>query len=111
MFCFCFQSPSLKLQALEADSGPHEASVDSQPPDNPPAQHQPLAAEDKSLQLDHKLLLHPPPSPHAQDPHRMEPSQPGRTAGAQNLLPTRSFLDYSNLSLQRCHQCQRRSIW
>lgn len=71
MFCFCFQSPSLKLQALEAEA--HEAPGDSQPPEKPPAQHQPLAAEDKSLQLGHKLLLHPEP-------------QPGRTAGA--LLPT-----------------------
>lgn len=72
MFCFCFQSPSLKLQALEADL---EASLDPQSEDAPAAQHQPLAAVEKSL------LLHPPPSPPAEDQHISDPAQPGRTAG------------------------------
>lgn len=97
MFCFCFQSPSLKLQALEADSGPHEASADSQPQENPPAQHQPLAAEDKSLQPGHRLLLHPPPTPHAPDPRMNEPSQPGRTAGGFFSTTTSSVSALVNL--------------
>ncbi|TNM99589.1 hypothetical protein fugu_012622 [Takifugu bimaculatus] len=70
MFCFCFQSPSLKLQALEADLGPQEASVAPESHDIPPAQHQALAAAGKSL------LLHPPPSPHTEDQHIKDPSQP-----------------------------------
>ncbi|XP_029306167.1 protein FAM13A-like isoform X2 [Cottoperca gobio] len=53
-------SPSLKLQALEADLGPLSSPVDPQAQDNLPVQHQPLFTEEQSLYLTHKLLL---PSP------------------------------------------------
>lgn len=75
MFCFCFQSPSLKLQALEADSGPLEAPLDPQAQDNLPAQSQPLSAEERSLYLTHKLILQP---PLAEDQDMVDPSQPGK---------------------------------
>lgn len=79
MFCFCFQSPSLKLQALEGDLGPSEAPVDPKARDYLPAQQQPLPAEEKSLDMSHKLLLHLPPSPPAQDRQTVDLSQPGKT--------------------------------
>lgn len=75
MFCFCFQSPSLKLQALEADSGPLEAPLDPQAQDNLPAHSQPLSAEEKSLCLTHRLLFHP---PLAEDQEMVDQAQPGK---------------------------------
>lgn len=78
MFCFCFQSPSLKLQALEAESGPSPAQVETQVGDSSPSQQQPLSTEQQSLYLSHKLLLHLPPSPPAQENHTVDSSQPGK---------------------------------
>ncbi|KAM9345132.1 protein FAM13A-like [Symphorus nematophorus] len=72
-------SPSLKLQALEADMGPLPPPVDPQSQDNPPAQQQPLSTKEQSLYLTHKLLLHPPPSPPAQDQQMVDSSQPVQT--------------------------------
>ncbi|XP_054456356.1 protein FAM13B-like isoform X2 [Anoplopoma fimbria] len=60
-------SPSLKLQALEADFGPLPSPVDPQMQDNLPAQQQPLFTEEQNLYLTHELLLSP-SSPPAQDP-------------------------------------------
>lgn len=79
MFCFCFQSPSLKLQALEADLGPLAPPLDPQAQDNLPAQQQPLSTEDQSLYLTNKLLLHPASSPPAQAQQTVDSSQPGKT--------------------------------
>ncbi|XP_074502338.1 protein FAM13A-like isoform X1 [Sebastes fasciatus] len=70
-------SPSLKLQALEADLGPLPAPVDPQAQDNLPAQQQPLCTEEQSLYLTHKLLLHSPSPPPAQD--QVGSSQSGHT--------------------------------
>ncbi|KAI3363325.1 hypothetical protein L3Q82_011951, partial [Scortum barcoo] len=75
MFCFCFQSPSLKLQALEADLGPLPTPADPQAQDNLPVQHQPLSTGERSLYLTHSLLCHPPPSPPSQDQHTVDSSQ------------------------------------
>ncbi|XP_051284481.1 protein FAM13A-like isoform X3 [Dicentrarchus labrax] len=72
-------SPSLKLQALEADLGTLPPPVDPQGPDNLPAQQQPLSTEEQSLYLTHKLLLHPPPSPPGQDQQTVDSSQPVHT--------------------------------
>ncbi|KAM9808648.1 protein FAM13C [Syngnathus typhle] len=68
MFCFCFQSPSLKLQALEADFSPPDLEQED-PRDlkNLPANQQPLLSRQPSPRLDHKLLFHSPPSTPAQD--------------------------------------------
>ncbi|XP_054654812.1 protein FAM13C isoform X2 [Dunckerocampus dactyliophorus] len=69
MFCFCFQSPSLKLQALEADMGPPPNPAPEDPGDqkNPPAHPQPLLNREPSLHADHMPLLHSPPSAPTQD--------------------------------------------
>ncbi|XP_010787259.1 protein FAM13C isoform X1 [Notothenia coriiceps] len=77
MFCFCFQSPSLKMQALEADSGPPSSPTDPQGQDYLPAQTQPLSTEEQSLVLTHKLLLPSPPCTPAQD--REDPPQSGHS--------------------------------
>lgn len=79
MFCFCFQSPSLKLQALEGDPGPSEAQLDPKAWDHPPAREQPVPTEDKRPGATHKLHLHLPPSAPAQDQQTVDPSLPGRT--------------------------------
>ncbi|TNN70589.1 Protein FAM13C [Liparis tanakae] len=64
MFCFCFQSPFLKLHALEADSGPLPSRVETQIQDNLPEQRPPPYAEEENLYSTHKRLLHsPPPAP------------------------------------------------
>ncbi len=76
MFCFCFQSPFLKLQALEADSGPLPPPVDPKAQDNLPAQQQPRSSEEQNLCWSHKMLLHP--SPSAQDQQTVDSSQPGK---------------------------------
>ncbi|XP_036980349.1 protein FAM13B-like [Acanthopagrus latus] len=68
-------SPSLKLQALEADLGPLPSSGDPQSQENPPAQQQPLSAEKQSLFLTHRLPLHSPPSPPAQEQQIVDSSQ------------------------------------
>lgn len=73
MFCFCFQSPSLKLQALEADLGPAPAQEDTQVQDNLP-----FSSHDQSLYFNQKLPLHSPPSSPAQDQHTVDSSQPGK---------------------------------
>ncbi|XP_068597108.1 protein FAM13C-like [Brachionichthys hirsutus] len=72
-----WKSPSLKLQALEADLGPMPPPVDPQAQDRLPAQQQPLSAEEESLYLTHELLLHP--SPSTQD-HQAVDSQPAFTS-------------------------------
>ncbi|XP_050932838.1 protein FAM13A isoform X17 [Lates calcarifer] len=74
-----YDSPSLKLQALEADLGPPPAPVDPQVQDNRPAQQQPLSTEEQSQYLPHKLLLHSPPSSPAQDKYTVDSSQPAHT--------------------------------
>ncbi|KAM6923197.1 protein FAM13A-like isoform 1-T1 [Lycodopsis pacificus] len=61
-------SPSSKLQALDADFGPPPSPVDPQVQDNLPAQQQPLFTEVKNQNLTHKLPLHSPSSPPARDP-------------------------------------------
>ncbi|TMS04651.1 Protein FAM13C [Larimichthys crocea] len=67
-------SPSLKLQALEGDLGSLPPTGDPEAQDNLPAQQQqPLSTEEQSLT--HKLLLHLPPSPPAQDQQTLESSQ------------------------------------
>ncbi|XP_070697691.1 protein FAM13A-like [Pempheris klunzingeri] len=81
-------SPSLKLQALEADLGPLPPPADSQAQENLPTQQQPLFAEEQSLYLTHKLLLHPPPSPPAQDQHIMDSSQPVHTPSPRSAEPS-----------------------
>ncbi|XP_028279021.1 protein FAM13A-like isoform X2 [Parambassis ranga] len=60
-------SPSLKLQALEADMGPLPTPEDPKAQENLPAQQQPLSAEVQGFYLTHKLLLHSPASPPALD--------------------------------------------
>lgn len=79
MFCFCFQSPFLKLQALEADLGLLPSLADPRAEDNPPAQDQPLSIDDQSLFLTHKLQLHQPPSSTPQDQHTVNSSQSGKS--------------------------------
>ncbi|XP_029961716.1 protein FAM13A-like [Salarias fasciatus] len=70
------KSPSLKLQALEADSGPPPAPADPQAQGSLPALQQPLTAETQSLCLSHKLLLQSPPSPPAQGQRTADSPQP-----------------------------------
>ncbi|KAM8852502.1 protein FAM13A-like [Synchiropus picturatus] len=55
------ESPSVKLQALEADSGPLSAPDDPQAPDKPSILYQPMSKE-TSLPLSHKPLLHSSPA-------------------------------------------------
>ncbi|XP_069000580.1 protein FAM13A-like isoform X1 [Embiotoca jacksoni] len=90
-------SPSLKLQALEADLGPPPAPPDPQARDNLPAQQQPLSTELQSLYLTHQLLLHSPPSPPAQDQHTVESSQPVHTP-SPDLSESSSVLSTSSHS-------------
>uniref|UniRef100_A0A3P8QGM0 FAM13A-like domain-containing protein n=1 Tax=Astatotilapia calliptera TaxID=8154 RepID=A0A3P8QGM0_ASTCA len=78
MFCFCFQSPSLKLQALEADLGPPLASGDPEPQDNLPAQQQPLSNESQRLNLTHSLPLAP-----SQEQQTVDSSPPAHTPSPQ----------------------------
>lgn len=85
MFCFCFQSPSLKLQALEADLGPLPPPGEPQSQENLPAQQQPLSAEKQSLFLTHRLPLASPPSPPAQEQQTVNSSQLGMRM-AMNLI-------------------------
>lgn len=84
MFCFCFQSPSLKLQALEGDPGPSDPQIDPKAWDRPLAREQPVPAEDKRPGTTHKLLLHLPPSAPAQDRQIVDSSLSGRTEKMQN---------------------------
>ncbi|XP_057703619.1 protein FAM13C [Corythoichthys intestinalis] len=68
MFCFCFQSPSLKLQALEADlSSPDSEHEELRDLKNLSGPQQPLLSRQSSLHLDHKPLFHSPPTTPAQD--------------------------------------------
>ncbi|XP_077351442.1 protein FAM13C isoform X3 [Festucalex cinctus] len=68
MFCFCFQSPSLKLQALEADFSPSDPEQeDPRDQKNLPGQQQPLLSRQPSPRLDHKPVFHSPPTTPAQD--------------------------------------------
>uniref|UniRef100_A0A3Q2ZBM8 Protein FAM13A n=2 Tax=Kryptolebias marmoratus TaxID=37003 RepID=A0A3Q2ZBM8_KRYMA len=62
-------SPSLKLQALEGDSGPPPESLDPQAQDNLPAQPLPMETQ-------HLYLSHTPPLPPSLDQHAVESSQP-----------------------------------
>ncbi|KAK9541393.1 hypothetical protein VZT92_001438 [Zoarces viviparus] len=61
-------SPSFKLQALDADLGTPPSPVDPQVQDNLAAQQQPLFTEVNNLNLTHKLPLHSPSSPPARGP-------------------------------------------
>lgn len=99
MFCFCFQSASLKLQALEGDPGPSEAPLDPEARDHPPAREQPLPAEDKRPGTTHKLLLHLPPSPPAQDQQTVDPSHTGKTEimRLQLQFPVRILHGYQSI--------------
>ncbi|XP_035029084.2 protein FAM13B [Hippoglossus stenolepis] len=72
-------SPFLKLQALEADSGSLPAAGDPQVGDSLPAEQQPFSPEEQSLYLSHKPFLHLPPSPPAQDYNTVDLSQPVQT--------------------------------
>nr|XP_046257162.1 uncharacterized protein LOC124065646 isoform X2 [Scatophagus argus] len=90
-------SPSLKLQALEADVGPLPPLEDSQAQDDLPAQPQPLCTEEHSLYLTHKLVLHPPPSPAAQDRQTVESSQPAHSP-SPNSSASSPFLSTAVLS-------------
>ncbi|XP_045926895.1 protein FAM13B-like isoform X1 [Micropterus dolomieu] len=74
-----YDSPSLKLQALEADLGPLPTPGDPQAQDNLPAQQQPLSTEEQNLYLTHKLPLHSPQSPPAQNQHMDDSTQPEHT--------------------------------
>ncbi|XP_063731213.1 protein FAM13A-like [Eleginops maclovinus] len=65
-------SPSLKMQALEADLGPPSSPVDPEGQDYPPALQQPLSSEEQSLVLTQK-----PPSTPAQD--RLDSPQSGHS--------------------------------
>ncbi|KAM7408509.1 hypothetical protein PAMA_002303 [Pampus argenteus] len=69
------KSPSLKLQALEADLGSSPASMDLQAQDNLPAQEQPLFTEEPRMHLNHNLLPHSSPTPSAQDQDTVDSSQ------------------------------------
>ncbi|XP_056291074.1 protein FAM13A-like isoform X2 [Pseudoliparis swirei] len=60
------KSPFLKLQALEADSGPLPSRVEAQIQDNLPAQQPPPYTEEQNLYLTHKRLLHSPPPAQSQ---------------------------------------------
>uniref|UniRef100_UPI0037E869DF protein FAM13C-like n=1 Tax=Semicossyphus pulcher TaxID=241346 RepID=UPI0037E869DF len=80
-------SPSLKLQALEADMGPL-LPLDPKAQDNLPAKQQPLSPEKQSLFLSEKLLLHPPPSPPPQDQHAVDSSQPEHITSPQSSAST-----------------------
>ncbi|XP_030603827.1 protein FAM13C-like isoform X2 [Archocentrus centrarchus] len=73
-----WKSPSLKLQALDADLGPPFAPGDHEAQDNLPAQQQPLSNESQSLHLTHKL-----PLPPAQDQHTVDSSSPAHTPSPQ----------------------------
>ncbi|XP_019715759.1 protein FAM13C isoform X2 [Hippocampus comes] len=80
MFCFCFQSPSLKLQALEADFSPPGLEQEDPPEQkNLPAHQQPLlSGQQPSPRFQHEPLLHSPPTTPAQDTidsSRRTPSQ------------------------------------
>ncbi|XP_062287022.1 protein FAM13B-like [Scomber scombrus] len=72
-------SPSLKLQALEADLTSPSASLDPQAQDNLPAQQQPLFTEEPRMHLNHELHLHLPPLSPAQDQDTVDSSQPVNT--------------------------------
>ncbi|XP_068184330.1 protein FAM13A-like isoform X2 [Antennarius striatus] len=78
-------SPSLKLQALESDLGPMTPSVDPQAQESLPAQQQPQSAEEESLYMTYKLLLHPSPSPSTHD-HQTVDSQPEFTSSPHSSL-------------------------
>ncbi|XP_061915111.1 protein FAM13C isoform X2 [Entelurus aequoreus] len=66
MFCFCFQSPSLKLQALEADTGPPNPAPEDQK--SLPAHRQPPSS--------HTPVLHSPPPVERPQPVDSSPSGP-----------------------------------
>ncbi|XP_026046981.1 protein FAM13A-like isoform X1 [Astatotilapia calliptera] len=73
-----WKSPSLKLQALEADLGPPLASGDPEPQDNLPAQQQPLSNESQRLNLTHSLPLAP-----SQEQQTVDSSPPAHTPSPQ----------------------------
>ncbi|XP_025753340.1 protein FAM13B isoform X3 [Oreochromis niloticus] len=85
-------SPSLKLQALEADLGPPLASGDPEPQDNLPAQQQPLSNESQRLNLTHHLPLAPP-----QEQQTVDSSPPAHTPSPQlsDSNPVHSTSAYS----------------
>ncbi|XP_062257591.1 protein FAM13B-like isoform X1 [Platichthys flesus] len=72
-------SPFLKLQALEAESGSPPAAGDPRVGDSRPAEQQPFSPEEQSLYLNHKPFLNLPPSPPAQDYNTVDLSQPAQT--------------------------------
>ncbi|XP_008278639.1 protein FAM13A-like isoform X2 [Stegastes partitus] len=91
----CSDSPSLKLQALEADPGPPPAPGDPQAQDNLPAQQQPFPTEAESFYLTQKQLLHSPPSPPVQDQHTVNSSQPVHIPSPHLSSPVPSTATYS----------------
>nr|XP_043901430.1 protein FAM13A-like isoform X2 [Solea senegalensis] len=77
------KSPSLKLQALEADLGPVSAARDQDRVVQdvlPVLQQPPSTEEQQSLYLSPKLFFHSPPSPPAQDHNLIGLSQPVETS-------------------------------
>ncbi|XP_072247683.1 protein FAM13A-like [Leuresthes tenuis] len=86
-----YDSPSLKLQALEADSGPAPEPGDPQAQDSLPAEQQPLA-EAQSLHFSHT----PPLSPF-QEQHTGDPSPPEHIASpsSSESSPVLSTASYS----------------
>lgn len=92
MFCFCFQSPSLKMHALEADLGPPSSPIDPQGQDYLPAQTQPLSTEEQSLVLTHKLLLPSPPGTPAQDREDSPQSGKSKAMKCRDTVVTMSFV-------------------
>lgn len=89
----CSDSPSLKLQALEADIGPSPAPGDPQAQDNLPALQQPFSTESENLYLTQKQILYSPSSPPAQD--TVNSSQPAHIPSPHLSSPVLSTATYS----------------
>ncbi|CAJ1067190.1 protein FAM13B-like isoform X1 [Xyrichtys novacula] len=77
-------SPSLKLQALEADLRPKSSIVDLLTEDNQPAQDKSLTTDEQSLFLTRKLQLQQPPSPPPQGQHTEDSSQSEHTLSPES---------------------------
>ncbi|XP_041645601.1 protein FAM13B-like isoform X2 [Cheilinus undulatus] len=76
-------SPSLKLQALEADLGALPLPADLQV-DKRPSPEQPLSLEEQNLFLTREPLLHQPPLPPPQDQNTVDSSQCVRSPSPQS---------------------------
>ncbi|KAM4591300.1 protein FAM13A-like isoform 2-T2 [Odontesthes bonariensis] len=86
-----YDSPSLKLQALEADSGPAPEPGDPQAQDSLPARQQPLSSEAQSLHFSHTLPL----SPFYQDTGDSSPPEPVASPSSSESSPVLSSASYS----------------